>query len=245
MKIDCGYHRAGVDPSDPSSVEMAHSIARSPWTELQGLLAHGGHGYQARSRDEILPYAQEERDQTLALAAVLRDAGIEIPSLSIGSTPTMCAVDHLSGIDEIRPGNYIFFDRSQVSIGSCEPGEIAVSVLCSVIGRYPSRHTAIVDAGGLAMSKDAGDGCQDFGEILDLEGRPLPGLRLVGLSQEHGKIHADPGFELPEIHSLLRIRPNHSCLSAALFPEYHVHRGTDLVDTWRPVRGWTQDHGRL
>jgi D-serine deaminase-like pyridoxal phosphate-dependent protein len=244
LKIDCGYHRAGVDPGDPQSLESARALSESPWTNFRGLLAHGGHGYRARSMDEIIPIAQEERDQTLSMAERLRASGVELPALSIGSTPTMRAADHLRGINEIRPGNYIFFDLSQVSIGSCGPEEIAVSVLSTVIGRYPGRHTALIDAGGLALSKDAGDGCQDFGEILDLEGRVLAGLRLTGLSQEHGKIRADPGVPLPPIHSQLRIRPNHSCLSAALFPEYRVHQGMSLVDTWRPVRGWTQDHGR-
>ena len=73
---------------------------------------------------------------------------------------------------------------------------------------------------------------------------PIPGIRLVSLSQEHGKVLADPGIELPAIHSKLRIRPNHSCLTAALFGEYHIHRQGEVIDIWQPVRGWTLEHGR-
>jgi D-serine deaminase-like pyridoxal phosphate-dependent protein len=244
LKIDCGYHRAGVDPLGDQLIPLAQTLSQSPWTDFKGLLAHGGHAYEARSSTEILPYAIEERDQVLSCADRLRECGIEVPLLSVGSTPTLKGVDHLRGIDELRPGNYIFFDRSQVAIGACRSEDIAVSVLTTVIGHYPQRNCAIVDAGALALSKDAGDGCDDFGEICDLDGQPLKGLHLYRLSQEHGKITSEPGASLPPIHSRLRIRPNHSCLTAALFSEYHVHRGTEVHDIWSPIRGWTLAHGR-
>ena len=188
--------------------------------------------------------AQEERDQTLSLAKILRANGIQVPKTSIGSTPTLYGINNLDGIDEIRPGNYIFYDRSQVAIGACSPDEIAVDVLATVIGRYPKRQTAIIDAGALAMSKDVGEACPDYGEVLNIHGKPIPGLHLVSLSQEHGKITVEPGVDLPEIHTKLRIRPNHSCLTAALFGEYHIHRRGEVIDIWRPVRGWTLEHGR-
>jgi len=244
LKVDCGYHRSGVDPMSPDTHAIAASIDRSPWTELQGLLAHGGHSYGARTPAEIQSVAQEERDSTVMLSQRLRQAGIHVPAVSIGSTPTLRGCSQLSGVDEIRPGNYIFFDRSQVAIGSCTSDEIAATVLGTVISRFPARRTAIVDVGGLALSKDSGESCLDYGKILDIEGRELEGLRLVSLSQEHGKILAEPGYDLPKIHEKLRIHPNHSCLSAANFPEYHAHRGQDVIDIWRPIRGWSMAHGR-
>ena len=209
-----------------------------------GLLAHGGHAYNARSEDEIRPYAIEEREQIALCARRIRAEGISVPRLSIGSTPTLRGADHLNDIDEIRPGNYIFFDRSQAAIGSCQPAEIAVTVLTTVIGCYPERNCALIDAGALALSKDAGDGCSGFGQVCDLSGEPLIGIELCGLSQEHGKLKAQPGAVLPSIHDRLRIRPNHSCLTAALFSEYHAHRGAEVHDIWSPVRGWTVAHGR-
>lgn len=244
LKVDCGYHRAGLQPADPHAIRLAAALQNSPWTRFEGLLAHGGHSYGARTLEERRQVAHEERDQTLAMAQILRQNDIVVPRVSIGSTPTLHSAEHLDGIDEIRPGNYIFYDRSQVSIGACSPDEIAVDVLSTVIGVYPERHTAIIDAGALAMSKDIGEGSADYGEVLDIHGQAIPGIRLMSLSQEHGKIIAESGVSLPPIHSKLRIRPNHSCLTAALFGEYHIHRQGEVIDIWRPVRGWTLEHGR-
>ena len=244
LKVDCGYHRAGIAPRLADARELANRLHDGPGTRFAGLLAHAGHSYHARRPTDITRVAREERDRTVNLAHALRETGTAVPAVSIGSTPTLVGVDHLDGVDEIRPGNYLFFDRSQAAIGSCTLDDVAVTVSTTVIGRYPERCTAILDAGALALSKDPGEGCVDFGDVLDLDGTPLPGLHLTSLSQEHGKLVADPGIPLPALHRQLRIRPNHSCLSAALFSEYHIHRAGHVVDVWHPVRGWTAAHAR-
>ena len=88
IKVDCGYHRAGIQPSDPNAIRLAQSLHNSPWTRLEGLLAHGGHSYNTRTPEERRKVAQEERDQTLVLAQILRTNQIPISKISIGSTPT-------------------------------------------------------------------------------------------------------------------------------------------------------------
>ena len=91
----------------------------------------------------------------------------------------------------MRPGNYVFFDAFQSTLGSCTRDEVAVSVLATVVGSYPERGQAIIDAGALALSKDVGPEHLDpnfgFGLVCDLDLRPLP-ARLIALSQEHGKL---------------------------------------------------------
>lgn len=239
LKIDCGTHRAGVDPESPDSVRLAVAIARSEGVRFQGLLTHAGHSYNARDVEEIRRVAAEESACLTRFRALLASEGIEDVMRSIGSTPTASVVDRFSECDEVRPGNYVFFDAFQAKIGSCRLADCAVSVLATVIGSYPERGTIIIDAGALALSKDLGPDHIDprfgYGVVCDLDLRPLPSMRIVSLSQEHGKIAVHP--HVP-VGTRLRIIPNHSCLTSAMFDRYHVVERGKVVDEWRPVRGW-------
>jgi D-serine deaminase-like pyridoxal phosphate-dependent protein len=235
LKVDCGYHRAGVDPESPDSARLAIALANSERVHFQGLLTHAGHSYNARSVEEILRLAAEESAALTRFRALLPSVGL---LRSIGSTPTLAVVERFDDCDEVRPGNYVFFDAFQSTIGSCRLEDVAVSVLTTVVGSYPERGSMIVDAGALALSKDAGPTQIDpefgYGVVCDLDLRPLP-MRIVALSQEHGKIVAQS--VLP-VGTRLRILPNHSCLTAAMYDAYQVVEEGRVVDEWRPVRGW-------
>lgn len=238
LKIDCGYHRAGVDPQNPDSVRLAMRLARSERVRFQGLLTHAGHSYNARDVDEIHRIAAQEAGSLTRFRALLASEGFTDARRSIGSTPTAAVVDRFTGCDEVRPGNYVFFDAFQATIGSCALADVAVSVLTTVVGSYPERGSLIVDAGALALSKDVGPDHVEpgfgYGLVCDLELRPLP-MRVLALSQEHGKIAATT--HVP-VGTRLRIVPNHSCLTAAMFDAYDVIDEGRVVDRWRPARGW-------
>ena len=237
LKVDCGYHRAGVDPADPDSARLATAMAESPAVHFQGLLTHAGHSYHARDLEEIRRIAAEEATCLTRFRALLGEELDEV-TRSVGSTPTLSVIDDFSGADEVRPGNYVFYDAFQAAVGACAADDVAVSVLTTVIGAYPERQTAIVDAGALALSKDAGPNHVDpdfgYGIVCDTALRPLP-ARLVALSQEHGKLATSQ--PLP-VGTRVRVVPNHSCLTAAMYDRYHVIEGANVVAEWRPVRGW-------
>jgi D-serine deaminase-like pyridoxal phosphate-dependent protein len=234
-----------VDPSREESVSLAAELAGSPHVDFRGLLTHAGHSYDARNAGEILEVARQEREAVVGFAGKLRRAGIEVPEISVGSTPTMSLAENLDGVTEARPGNYVFHDRFQAAIGSCRLSDAAFSILVTVVGKYPDENRLIIDAGALAFSKDPGPTHVDpqcgYGAFFSADGsREFPELRLVSLSQEHGKVlGARPlDFELFPIGCRLRVIPNHACLAAALFDRYHVLRGREVVDEWKPVRGW-------
>jgi D-serine deaminase-like pyridoxal phosphate-dependent protein len=235
LKVDCGYHRAGVDPNDPESARLAVAIANSPAARFQGLLTHAGHSYNAKGSDEIRRIAAEEIESLSRFRALI---GMDEVMRSIGSTPTTAVVDTFADTDEVRPGNYVFFDAFQATLGSCSREEVAVSVLTTVVGSYPERGEAIIDAGALALSKDTSPDHLDpnfgYGIVCDLALNPLP-ARLVALSQEHGKLRTSMPLQ---VGTRLRIMPNHSCLTAAMYDRYHLIEGDEIVDEWRPVRGW-------
>jgi D-serine deaminase-like pyridoxal phosphate-dependent protein len=239
LKVDCGYHRAGVDPESEDAVALALRLQNSPHVEFRGLLTHAGHSYHGRNPSEVGVVAAHETSVMARFAKRLESEGVPAGEVSIGSTPTMSVAESLEGVTEARPGNYVFYDGFQSAIGSCTMNDVAFSVVASVIGHYRDRNELLVDAGALALSKDEGPTHVDpdcgFGAVV---GRG--GLRVTSLSQEHGKIGSRKpiDFERHPIGSKLRIVPNHSCLSAALFDRYHVVRGDEVVEAWRPARGW-------
>ncbi|HEX5706156.1 MAG TPA: alanine racemase [Pyrinomonadaceae bacterium] len=250
LKVDCGYHRVGVEPNAPDAVEIPRRIQDARNLRFAGILTHAGHSYHARTREELTALARHERDVMVELARRLRDEGIEVPTVSVGSTPTATHYEHLEGADEMRPGNYIFFDAFQATLGSCTFDDCALTVLASVVHRDPARRRVVIDAGAVALSKDRGpiefDASCGYGRVLDLEGREL-GLRVGGLSQEHGEVVAgdadggDEGGEALErlrVGSRVRVLANHSCLTAAQHDSYHVLEDGRVVDRWEIRRGW-------
>lgn len=243
LKVDCGYHRCGVEPERPEALEIPRLINDASHLRFAGILTHAGHSYHARSREELLAIARRERDLMTEFAARLRADGIEVPTVSVGSTPTMTHVEHLEGVDEARPGNYIFFDAFQATLGSCGFEDCALTVLASVVHRDRVRRKVVLDAGAIALSKDRGpaefDPACGFGRVLDLEGKEL-GLRVRALSQEHGEVFVEDERQLDAlgVGARVRVLANHSCLTAAQHSHYHVLEGARVVDRWEILRGW-------
>lgn len=243
IKVDTGYHRCGVAPDAPALRAIAERVGAHRALRFAGLLTHAGHAYHARGAAAVRAVATAERDRMHEARASLAAVGIATPALSLGSTPTLTHVDHLQGVDEVRAGNYVFFDVAQATIGSCTRDDTVLTVLAAVVHRDRSAGRLVLDAGGIALSKDRGavdlDPTTGYGELLDLDGRDL-GLRLDGLSQEHGVVTAaDPAaLEALPVGARVRIRVNHACLTAAQHAEYVVHDGRQVVDRWVNHRGW-------
>jgi D-serine deaminase-like pyridoxal phosphate-dependent protein len=244
LEIDCGGGRSGVDPALAESAAFAARLGASPDLDFRGILTHAGQAYRCRDASEVRVVAAHERDVMVGFASRLRVQGVPVAEVSVGSTPTLAVGDDLAGVTEARPGNYAFFDATQAAIGSCTLADVAFTVLVSVIGVHPERRELVVDGGALALSKDPGPthvdaGC-GFGVVLGPGGVPLTGWRVVSLTQEHGVLRAPSEGEATAhpIGALLRIVPNHACLAAALFDRYRILRGGEVVDEWRPARGW-------
>jgi D-serine deaminase-like pyridoxal phosphate-dependent protein len=119
VKVDCGTHRVGVEPESEEAIAIPRILSDALNLNFAGVLTHAGHSYNARSKDEILEVARHERDSMVELATRIGRQGLAVPMVSVGSTPTMSLIDHLDGVDEIRPGNYIFFDNYQATLGAC------------------------------------------------------------------------------------------------------------------------------
>lgn len=243
VKVDCGYHRCGVDPEGSALGELVQRIGERTNLRFAGLLTHAGHAYHERGPEALRAVAAVERDVMVRAAAGLRARGVTVPAVSVGSTPTITHVDHLEGIDEVRAGNYVFLDAAQATIGSGTLDDCVLTVLAAVVHRDRSQGKVVLDAGAIALSKDRGavdlDAASGYGRVCDLAGRDL-GLRLDSLSQEHGVVRVTDRTLLEQlvVGSRVRVLVNHSCLTAAQHAAYQVVEGERVVDRWAIHRGW-------
>jgi D-serine deaminase-like pyridoxal phosphate-dependent protein len=239
LKVDCGYHRAGVDPSSRYGLDVARELGAERGLTFDGILSHSGHAYRTRNRNEAAQIAEQERQVMSWFAELLRKDGLPVRGVSVGSTPAMVAAKGLTGVTEARPGNYIFYDRTMVLIGCCEPQDVAVSVLATVVSHQPGASHFVIDAGALSLSKDLGPtnlGLEPvFGEV-----KGHPELTVASVSQEHGVIRAAAPAAIAgkfKVGQQLEIMPNHSCLTEAHFDEYVVIEGGRVMDRWHIERG--------
>ena len=244
LEIDCDGHRSGLRPDDPELTESAALLAGAG-QNLLGVLTHAGSAYDLPDPgpEVFAALAGQERDAAVRAAQRLREAGHACPVVSVGSTPTAFYGEDFTGVSEVRAGVYMFQDLVMAGLGVCRPEDIALSVLCTVIGRRKDSGNLVADAGWMALSRDTGlPGRfvrEGYGLVCDADGKPLPGLRVAETNQEHGIIAACEGQCPPlPVGTLLRILPVHACATAAAFDAYHVCRGQEITAVWSRCRGW-------
>jgi D-serine deaminase-like pyridoxal phosphate-dependent protein len=246
IEIDSGAHRTGVDPAGPALLDIAGALAGHAC--LAGVATHAGQSYVDVTPDEIAAIAETERLAVVEAAARLRAKGHDIAGVSAGSTPTAAHALSAEGLTEWRAGVYLAGDLFQSAIHSLEISDIALSVVASVISRNRARRQIVVDAGGLALSKDRSTAqvrARDYkyGLVADIEGNPVFGaLHIDEVHQEHGEIHNVPDAVLDAlpIGARVRIFPNHACMTAAMYDEYMVVEGGGAIHArWPRTNGWS------
>ena len=244
IEIDCGEGRSGLYFEDKKVVEISKIFSECNKTNLVGVLTHAGHSYTTDNKVEILSIANKERDDALAAVKYFSNFNHNNPIISIGSTPTMLFASHLNDISEVRAGIYMFWDLAQASRGICEIEDIAVTVLASVIGHNHQKKKIIIDAGALALSKDISANKfmpeVGYGLVCDPNSGEYLGLNISEIHQEHGAIDISNSdwFDNLPIGSLVRVLPNHSCLTCAGHSSYNVLENNMIIDNWRRTNGW-------
>ena len=233
VKVDVGFHRCGVNPDAPGALESIKTIAGLPGLRFLGFLSHAGHGYHADSADALARIAAREIEILGGLAGSLRDAGIEVQEISVGATPTARFVTSQKGVTEMRPGNYVFFDRTQVGLGSATLDQCSLSIVSTVVSR-PDPARVVFDAGSKTLSSD---GLRGFGHTIgygfvyaSLEARtPDPSIVIERLSEEHSVAKVTPDCRLKP-GDRVHILPNHACVVANLTDELLLVDGPAIVD---------------
>ena len=235
VKVDVGFHRCGIDPESPNAAAMVRAVAEFPGLTFRGLLAHAGHAYGAKSDEELESIAEAECSALRTLAGQLKDSGVDVHEISVGSTPTARFIDRQEGVTEMRPGNYVFFDRTQVGLGAATQEDCALTVISSVVSRpVPSRMN--LDAGSKTLTNDAVRGfgsSTGYGLVYpSLEvSHADPSILIERLSEEHATTRVPPTCGLHP-GDRVRILPNHACVVTNLMDELLVvDGGIEVVDT--------------
>jgi D-serine deaminase-like pyridoxal phosphate-dependent protein len=247
VKVDVGFHRCGIDASVESAVPFIREVANLPGLRFRGLLSHAGHAYHATSEAHLQDIAAAEARTLVALAAAARAAGVTIKELSAGCTPTARYSLQQDGLTEYRPGNFVYFDRTQVGLGAATLDDCALTVLARVVSA-PSRDRIVLDAGSKALSSDAARGFQPAaGYGLACAAAPgsqpsdtmqvRPNLVIERLSEEHATVrvtNGDPGLAPGDV---VRIVPNHSCVVSNLVDQAWLVDGAEVCALPIAARG--------
>jgi D-serine deaminase-like pyridoxal phosphate-dependent protein len=234
VKVDVGFHRCGIDP-DRGALDFITAVASLKGLRLRGLLSHAGHGYHATSEDELSSIARREAEILTTLAGDAARAGIPLDEMSVGATPTLRFSAGQPGLTELRPGNYVYFDRTQVSLGAAALDDCALTVLATVVTKHDGR--LILDCGSKTLTNDQARGITPaggYGAVL-IEDRESPRridetLVIERLSEEHatvkvvGRTPLGPGDRV-------RVLPNHSCVVSNLVDVVRLVDGDRVIDT--------------
>ena len=246
IEIDCGEHRSGVAPASDELAAVAAAIAHhAPHLRVEGVMTHAGHSYTLDDPAALRRLAEAERAAAVSSAQMLRALGHACPIVSVGSTPTVLFAEHLSGVTEVRAGIYLFWDLAQLSRHVCVQDDLAVSVLATIIGHQRRGPSIVLDAGALALSKDLGANRYmpdaRYGWVCDAVTLERIGALSVGtVHQEHGAVPVpnETWFARLPIGGLVRILPNHACLTCAAYDSYDVVESGAVVDRWARTGGW-------
>src|SRR5688572_676738 len=221
IKVDVGFHRCGIDPTRPDAADFVAEVGTLPGLRLKGLLSHAGHCYLAASQEEVRAIACDEARLLNDLAARARAKGADIEEISVGATPTAPFSATIGGVTELRPGNYVYFDRMQVGIGAASLSDCALTVLATVVTKHKDR--VIFDSGSKTLTSDGARGAgQGYGAVFtSIEDASAldDGLLIERLSEEHATVRVADGATRLQVGDRVRILPNHSCVVSNLFDE--------------------------
>ncbi len=229
--VNVGSDRCGFEPKDNQMVDLANRISRYKYLHFAGLLSHNGLTYSAKNIKHLSKLNKAEIKQLLKIKKKLNKKGIEVADISTGSTPGIFGDSNtLSGVTEIRPGNYIFMDRTPVEMGLVKKKQVGLTILAQVISENYGYY--IIDAGKKTLSSDVRHPGGDYGWAYPLNQYPKKKkqMSIVKLSEEHGFIKKRDGVKL-EIGDKVRILPNHSCVVANLGTDYCLVENDLCVET--------------
>jgi D-serine deaminase-like pyridoxal phosphate-dependent protein len=225
VEVDVGMHRVGV-PNAGEAVALAQHVARRAPLRFAGVAFYPGH---VRQRVVEQRTALERLAQDVGtLLDHFHAAGIEVSRVSGGSTPTAWQMHAVTGVNEVRPGTYVYNDRTTAAIEACDWDDCALTVLATVVSTSVSGQ-AVVDAGSKALGREPMRGVEDegFGSLLD-----RPEVTVQRMSEEHGVLDLRRTTWRPRVGDLVRIVPNHVCIVVHLNDTIYGVRDERVVASW-------------
>jgi len=237
VKVDVGFHRCGIAPNG-DALGFLQNVASLPGLKLRGLLSHAGHAYHAASEDDLRAIAGQEAETLAGLKARAAASGIALDEISVGATPTLRFSAGQPGVTELRPGNYVYFDRTQLALGAASLDDCALTVLATVVSKHDGR--IILDCGSKTLTNDQARGITPstgYGAVLAGESDALDYAREIDemltierLSEEHATVRV-AGTTRLEPGDRVRVVPNHSCVVSNLVDVVRLVDGDTVIET--------------
>jgi len=237
IEFDAGMHRVGVLSLD-QAITLAQMVRSNPPLEFSGIAFYPGHIREpVTSQDAALDRLRHRVAQAIEAFA---EAGMPPAVVSGGSTPTMWRSHEITGVTEIRPGTYVYNDRTTAEIGACTWDDCAFTVLATVVSTsVPGQ--AVIDAGTKALGREPirGAGGEGFGALLE-----RPEVIVARMSEEHGMLDLSTTDWRPQVGEQVRVVPNHVCIVTHLNDVIFGVQGDEIVASW-PVDARGRGHGML
>ena len=234
IELDLGSQRSGLQTNQHEEIDMLlNEIDQSSNFQFTGFYSHPGHTYKSRGKSEVISMYDKVIEQLEMLKAGYGHVlGF---SITVGDTPGCTIRDDFGPINEISPGNFVFYDAMQVEIGSCSYDDVAVVMACPVVDKNPARRELLIHGGAVHFSKESltnAEGKTHFGKLANKHGDFWEGVIedcfLKSISQEHGLVQvSDAVFNEVNIGDVLYIYPAHSCLTANLMGTYQQVQDSD------------------
>lgn len=233
LEVDTGLKRTGV--LYEQAVALAKEINQLENLQLRGIYTFRGAIFQGKPTLDLEKAGLEEGKLMVSLANKMRESGINILDVSVGSTPTAEYAAQIEGVTEIRPGTYVFYDMMQVNLGVCTLDECAATVLASVVSK-PSENLLIMDGGSKTFATDVQpntypSNLTGFGYITN-----LPEAVFDRLTEEHGMVTIQ-GDENIQIGDRLEVIPNHICSTVNLHNHVYIKNEQGLTRVTVAGRG--------
>ena len=234
IEVDCGNYRSGIDPENNTLISEMIDLLHNTQHHFKAFYSHFGHTYAAESRDEV---EQIYRRGLNLMEDLKHRHAYAQPEISIGDTPSCSIINKFEGVRSIHAGNFVFYDLTQVQIGSCKEEDIAIALACPVVSKNDERQEVIIYGGGVHLSKESlhdNELKKDiYGKIVLLKdggwSASIPGCYVRSLSQEHGvvKLTLD-AYKKIAVGHVIGILPVHSCMTADCMGGYVTLSNMDV-----------------
>jgi D-serine deaminase-like pyridoxal phosphate-dependent protein len=217
VEIDVGLGRVGVTPAE--ALDLAQAIKKIPGVTFRGLTFYPGH---IKHEDPVAISALSQ-----LISNTVRSLDPEI--VSGGSTPTLFHSHEIEGMNEIRPGTYVYNDLNTIESGACKIEDCAASVLVTVVS-LPREGAMIVDGGSKTFSSDrlSGSAAITFGRVVE-----DPAAVFHKMNEEHGFIDISKANRKFHLGEKLRIIPNHVCVVMNLHEKVVGVRNGNVEHEWK------------
>ena len=227
VEVDVGMHRCGVAPGE-DLIALAQSVDRmAPHITLEGVTCYPGHIRSAS--EEFRRLIDQLAADTAQIADDFRSAGLPLTLFSAGSTPLVFQSHEFPGVNEIRPGTYVFADINCVRSGMATLDDCAVTILTTVVSTAGKGYI-IMDGGSKTFSSDrlAGSSEMTFGYVTE-----APEAVVYSQNEEHGYVDTRKCDQEFQVGDRLRIIPNHVCVAVNLHEQVYGIRNDKVELTWK------------